>query len=143
MSTVAPHYLATPFNSTIQNCFLEEPLTTVYKDQCYVVVDPSLITPAATQSLIRCCLGRLDTVEGCGYQCISNYTQDDVPNTNWWSSCVKEASLYDRVGSNTTNPPVCAVRPSGSGAGSLAVTGAQTLLSVMAILGIVLPVIMG
>ncbi|KAJ6257241.1 hypothetical protein Dda_8129 [Drechslerella dactyloides] len=138
-TTVSPHYLATPINSTVQNCFAQEPPSTIYKDQCYVVVDPSFITSEITKSLNSCCLGRLDTVDGCGYQCISNYTQDDAANANWWTKCVRQASLNGAIGNDTANRPACAVRP--SAAGRLHAAGTQALLSVMVVFGVVLPMI--
>ncbi|KAK6355893.1 hypothetical protein TWF718_000272 [Orbilia javanica] len=139
------------------DCFPVEPLSTEYKNQCYVpIFNQTLINDKIAQSLIPCCYGRLDVVEGCGYQCISNFTEDHGDHggdprykapIKWWSECLSKSPLPEEP----ENPPadwtlevgiaMCVDRPRSSMVGVRA-SVEQKLLTVMLLVGVVLPLVM-
>ncbi|KAK6515029.1 hypothetical protein TWF506_007382 [Arthrobotrys conoides] len=138
------------------DCFPVEPLSTEYQHQCWVpIYNESLINDEVTQSLIPCCYGRLDVAEGCGYQCITNFTEDhgdhggDLRFTapiKWWADCLNKSPLPRRPIPDTTpanwtsqvGMSMCVERPSPSVMGVRA-TVEQRLLAVMLIIGVILP----
>ncbi|KAK6530884.1 hypothetical protein TWF281_007718 [Arthrobotrys megalospora] len=146
------NYKSDNFNSSRSICFPEEPLTTEYQTQCWVdIFDSALINDKIAQSLIPCCYGRLDVVEGCGYQCISNLTDKgyggitfDPPN-KWWSQCLHQAAL-PKIPENTTNGTLdwdggrCASRRTPNMAGGRALME-QGPLAIVLVLGVILPLI--
>ncbi|KAF3141402.1 hypothetical protein TWF594_005960 [Orbilia oligospora] len=147
------HYKSENWNSSRSICFPEEPLTSEYKTQCWVnVFDLSFINDKIAQSLIPCCYGRLDVVGGCGYQCISNYTEgpDDkgvtyVAPVTWWLDCLHKSDLprySPEVASNKSadwDGAWCADRPSISGP---KMRTERRLFAVMVVIGAVLPVVL-
>ncbi|KAF3308225.1 hypothetical protein TWF173_001593 [Orbilia oligospora] len=138
------------------DCFPVESPSTEYQNQCWVpIYNESLINDKVTQSLIPCCYGRLDVAEGCGYQCITNFTEDygdhggDPRYTapiKWWSECLKKSPLP--IKPLPDNPPanwtlevgmaMCVDRPSPSLTGARA-TVEQKLLAFMLLMGVILP----
>ncbi|KAF3932176.1 hypothetical protein ABW20_dc0108842 [Dactylellina cionopaga] len=136
-SPTADYYIATAWNGSQQICFPEEPTSTIYVDQCYVQVKPSLMNDQVTESLSQCCLGRLDVVEGCGYQCVSNYTQDGEIGAVrlWWSKCVQESPLNGAYQNMSMWNPQCAVNH--SMAPKVGATLKEKLFGVLVAVGVV------
>ncbi|KAF3286715.1 hypothetical protein TWF970_008560 [Orbilia oligospora] len=126
------HYKSENWNTSRSICFPEEPLTSEYKTQCWVnVFDSSFINDKIAQSLIPCCYGRLDVVEGCGYQCISNYTEGP-----------DDKGVTPEVASNKSadwDGAWCADRPSMAGP---KMRTERRLFAVMLVIGAVLPMVL-
>ncbi|KAK6500219.1 hypothetical protein TWF481_010568 [Arthrobotrys musiformis] len=148
----------TPEPTKYFECFPAEPLDTQYKAQCYTpIFNHSLINSEIAQSLVPCCYGRLDVVEGCGYQCIFDYAEDHgqyevelkfATPMKWWSKCLDRSLLPNQT--LPENPPanwtleigmsMCVSQPKNSMGGGVTMEG--RLLAVMIFVGTILPLVM-
>ncbi|KAF3937678.1 hypothetical protein ABW19_dt0201253 [Dactylella cylindrospora] len=114
----ANNYLEKSFNNRPNgpnDCFARQP-GKGWENQCYIIVPPDAITKKPTKWLQYCCEADSDTnifqtVDGCGWQCITNRT---LAVDQWWNKCIYDdwSPLKTGYGTNLTKyeVPTCANR---------------------------------